>query len=147
MRVTVGRVGAPCPRGVRAERVSRGTPLGNPFKMGREGDRTAVCDAYSELVALGASGPDRDETLVNLGRKHGFHGAVVGWDGRAADARIDALAAEVRGGKRLRLDCHCAPRRCHAQAVAREVTARASLPVGGEPDWSDGEMWAGLPEL
>ena len=138
--MTVGRVGVPHPHGVSGRRVSRGTPLGNPFVMSREGERTAVCDAYSELVALGASGPDRRETLLALGRKHGFHGEVASWDGRAADARIDALAAEVRGGKRLRLDCFCAPRRCHAQSVAREVTERASRPAGGEPDWSDGEM-------
>jgi len=30
--------------------IGRGSPYGNPFLMGRDGDRNAVCDKYIQMV-------------------------------------------------------------------------------------------------
>ena len=49
----MGRVRDLLPPGVaRAMRVDRTTALGNPYRMEREGERGAACDAYAVLVEL-----------------------------------------------------------------------------------------------
>jgi len=60
--------------------VGRGTPWGNPFVLGRDGDRDTVCDRFEREVL-----PTLDVT------------PLVGRD----------------------LVCWCAPKRCHADALAR----------------------------
>ena len=35
----------------KAVRIDRATPLGNPFHIGRDGDRDAVCDKHADLLA------------------------------------------------------------------------------------------------
>ena len=39
------------------------------------------------------------------------------------EEKLDELERRLRGGERLRLMCHCAPNRCHAEAIARLLIA------------------------
>lgn len=76
--------------------VARPTALGNPFVMHTEADRDAVCDAYSvwfnEMVyRKDPAVMDQLRQLYRLGKTQGY----------------------------LKLGCHCAPKRCHADTIAR----------------------------
>ena len=103
------------------EYVDRRSPLGNPFKMGADGHdeayRGAVCDAYEAFrdAPPGVGAADVAEAL----------GLSVSRDFRRADAaerreqEMRRLGRLLDQGKRLRLKCWCAPRRCHAHSIAR----------------------------
>jgi hypothetical protein len=65
--------------------IGRGTPYGNPFKIGRDGTRDDVCDRFEREVL-----PTLD--LTPLIGKH--------------------------------LVCHCAPLRCHGDALLRALAKR-----------------------
>ena len=86
----------------RPARGRRGSPLANPFHLGRDGDRAAVMAAYErwfrEKIAAGDA-------------------AVV--------AELDRLAAQYRADGELTLLCWCAPEACHGEILAREVARRA----------------------
>ena len=113
------------PEGFAAVCVDRSTVLGNPFKMGSDGHddslRDAVCDAYADLLAA-PSGAD-PTAIGNL------HGVAV--DPRFADAAkserartiaLCQLKSRLLRGESLRLLCWCAPRRCHAETIAKWLT-------------------------
>ena len=103
------------------EYVDRRSPLGNPFKMGADGHdeayRGAVCDAYEAFhdAPPGVKAADVAEAL----------GLSVSHDFRRADAaerreqEMRRLGRLLDQGKRLRLKCWCAPKRCHAHSIAR----------------------------
>lgn len=128
----------PAVGGATEVRVDRQSVLGNPFPMGKDGRderlRDAVCDAFAEL--LGAPGErTAAEAAVaaatadeqTIARRHGL-GSVDGrFVGRAAEraAAIESLAKRVASGESLRLMCWCAPKRCHAEAIAGCVHTRA----------------------
>ena len=44
-------------------------------------------------------------------------------------AQMHELAERMRAGERLRLLCHCAPRRCHAQGIVRWLLRRARIGI------------------
>ena len=44
---------------------------------------------------------------------------------RARREALEGLAERLRGGESLRLLCWCAPRRCHAEDLARWLCAAA----------------------
>ena len=46
-------------------------------------------------------------------------------DAAEVRAEMDRLAARVGAGERLRLLCWCAPKRCHADAIAHKVVELA----------------------
>ena len=46
-------------------------------------------------------------------------------DAAAVRAEMERLGALVREGERLRLLCWCAPKRCHANAIADKVVELA----------------------
>ena len=103
------------------EYVDRRSPLGNPYVMGEDGHdeayRGAVCDAYEAFLNAtpGVGVADVAETL----------GVRVSRDFRREDAaerreqEMRRLGRLLDQGKRLRLKCWCAPRRCHAHSIAR----------------------------
>jgi len=81
--------------------VARPTVLGNPFKIGVDGDRDEVIRKYRAW----------------------FKVAVV------EDARVrNAVERLVTEAKRhdITLLCHCAPQACHAEVIAEEVRRRVA---------------------
>ena len=121
----MGRVRDPLPPGVaRAMRVDRTTALGNPYRMEREGERGAACDAYTALVEATMSGDPSPDDVAEIGRAHGFTGEVRRWDAERARERLRHVVGHARTGA-LRLDCGCAPRRCHADFLA-QIAMRAA---------------------
>ena len=110
------------PVGFAAVCVDRSSDLGNPYRMGTSGHdetlRDAACSAFAELLA---ALPGADP--VAIGRRH-----AVEMDERFSDvvacenARrhgLQGLRSRLRRGESLRLLCWCAPRRCHAEEIAR----------------------------
>lgn len=75
----------------------RGSALGNPFPMHKEGDRDAVCDAYAIHLdkAIKAKTPEVISMLTYIKKL--------------------AIAGDVR------LGCFCAPRRCHCDYIKQVV--------------------------
>jgi hypothetical protein len=79
-----------------ATNVGRPTPLGNPFIMRKESERDSVCDYYDRWFNDKIS--DQDPIVLNELRKLWLLGKQQGY---------------------LYLGCYCAPRRCHADTIAR----------------------------
>lgn len=75
----------------------RGSPLGNPFVMSRESQRDEVCEKYHEyfLAKVKEQGPLRS-MVINLFRR-------------------------AQGGEDLKLECYCAPKRCHCDTVKKFI--------------------------
>jgi len=98
MRITVGRVGTN-KFGVTNIKVDRTTILGNPFPMKNQSDneRTRVCLEYVKYFVrmVNSAGPFRDEV-----------------------GRIYKLA---KSGKSINLQCHCAPKQCHADTINKFI--------------------------
>lgn len=94
----------------RANRSLQGSPLANPFKIGRDGDRDEVVAKYR----------------CWLWREYKKGGLVR--------RELEAIAARVKAGEAVELVCWCAPQKCHGDVVARcvgwilsrEVVARTS---------------------
>ena len=123
--MTIGLVNAPVTRGARTVRVDRasGSPLGNPYVVGDEEERDAACDAYESLLAEADVEPGEEgaAAVAEIGEAAGFHGKIRrGWSSVRAHAEIARLR-RIAGGAPLRLDCWCAPLRCHGEAVARAM--------------------------
>ena len=89
--ITVARVVEPG-----ATNVGRPTPLGNPFPMRKESDRDKVCEQYEEWFNEKLS--QQDPTVLNELRRLFVIGRSQGY---------------------LKLGCYCAPRRCHADTIAK----------------------------
>lgn len=90
MNITVTRIGKD------VQNVGRPTALGNPYFMRDESMRNEVCDKYEA------------------------------WFKSKTDTKDPAVLNQLRTlwqiGKRdgvLKLGCYCAPRRCHAETIAR----------------------------
>ena len=90
----MGNVGERVARGTRAVRVDRRSPLGNPYVMGSEEERDAVCDAYAALLTAGETGEGQRLSAAAariIGEHYGFTGEVSEWDGRAAKEELERL--------------------------------------------------------
>lgn len=92
-KVIVGRVGEKDP-GYLGVYVGRGSPLGNPFRMRGEGDRELVCQQYLEWII------SKSQERGSPQRKE-----------------IKRLRRISRRGFRIRLECFCHPRQCHADTI------------------------------
>lgn len=90
MSVRVGRHYEPG-----AEYIGRGSPLGNPFVIGFDGNRDAVCDRYEQWFDYRVA--TQDHVVMDELR------------------RLYRLA---RNGE-LVLGCYCAPSRCHGETIKR----------------------------
>lgn len=105
MKITVTRIGT----GV--QNVGRPTALGNPFFMKDESMRDEVCDQYED------------------------------WFQTKIDAQDPAVLGQLRKlwsiGKQsgvIKLGCYCAPRRCHADTIARFLQAHADAADEAAPN-------------
>lgn len=94
MAIRIGRVG---PNAQYIGRSGKGviSPLGNPFIIGRDGDRDEVCDLYEA------------------------------WFQAKVEVKDPAVMQELRRLYRiakdgdLTLGCFCAPQRCHGETIKR----------------------------
>jgi hypothetical protein len=70
------------------------SPLGNPFKIGPDGDRAAVCEKYADWLKAKLQDKNSSERLelIRLYYLYKEHG-------------------------RLDLFCYCAPEQCHADFI------------------------------
>lgn len=75
-----------------------GSPLGNPHTMYAEWQRDEVCERF-----------DRD-----------FYAALAMREGPLYQAYVELLR-RARAGERLALQCWCAPARCHADSIKRQL--------------------------
>jgi hypothetical protein len=99
-----------------------------------------VCDACRDVIAA----PLR-ANVAQIGARHGL--AV---DGRfnAVDsngkrqAALEALASKVSSGCDVRLMCWCAPKRCHADAIAERVRQMCLAADAGIADAYDDDAYA-----
>lgn len=89
--ITVTRVAEPG-----STNVGRPTVLGNPFPMRKESERDSVCEQYEEWFNNKLS--EQDPVVLNELRKLFVIGRQQGY---------------------LKLGCYCAPRRCHADTIAK----------------------------
>jgi hypothetical protein len=110
-------------------KIDRRTALGNPFPMGEksrgERVRTAVCDACDELM-MDKTGQRAEDIGLRRGRQiDTIFTARIG----AAERQeaLSQLEDKLRRGESLRLLCHCHPKRCHGDGIARAPQQR----VGG----------------
>lgn len=78
--------------------VGRPSPLGNPFRAGRDGTREEVIEAYREWL----------RTRIDAG------------DMRVI-AALNQLAILSERAQGVKLVCWCAPLPCHADVIAEEV--------------------------
>ena len=78
--------------------VGRGSPLGNPFRMAKESDRDKVCEEYEAWLRKQFCLPGSPQRTA-----------------------LDQLVARHRAGEDLRLECFCAPNRCHADFVKHAI--------------------------
>lgn len=92
--IRIGRV-----RRDRGFNVARPSVLGNPFKLGVDGDRDTVIGKYRAWFEVAV----REDPRV-----------------RSAVERLEAAAREGD----VTLLCHCAPERCHAEVIADELRRR-----------------------
>lgn len=106
--------------------VDRSTVLGNPFKMGADGKnellRDKVCDAYAALLASPGANPADIGLLHGVPVDDNFSDAAT--SEKARTKALLALKARLVRGESLRLLCWCAPRRCHAEEIARWLTKK-----------------------
>lgn len=86
-------------------KVDRSTPVGNPFPLGREADRDAVCDMYIDHF---------NERIKHNSRFVDYIYHIV------STARTTNIA----------LGCWCAPKRCHAETIKSYV--ENILMIGGD---------------
>ena len=98
--IEVGRVGRP-KQGFENIRVDRRSVLGNPFYMKSESLRDNVCNQFEKHF---------EKEIQKKGSP--FHQEMV---------RIFKL---VRAGKKVNVQCHCYPKRCHANTVARFIESK-----------------------
>lgn len=96
--VSLRRGATPAPDGYRVERVDRGTPLGNPFRMYSESDRDLVCARYEAYLARKIQNPASPVTR-----------------------ELRRLFNLYCRGHDLALACWCAPKRCHAESVCQAL--------------------------
>jgi hypothetical protein len=128
--------------------VDRTTACGNPFLIApnNERERNAACRAYAELIHGDPESPDVRKLATEYGLRVDLKFATP----EAKQARDNALRQLERDvltlhrGTSIRLMCHCAPKRCHAHAIAREIRRR--LRTRGVDIHVDDGGWEGPPE-
>lgn len=88
MNFVVGR------KGPGAHYIGRGSPLGNPFVIGKDGGREAVCEKYQSWFEdqVRNRNPAVLQELYNIQTEAQSHGWV-------------------------KLGCFCAPQRCHGETI------------------------------
>ena len=85
--------------GVDGEYIGRGSILGNPFYIGRDGDRDKVIDKYETWLRSKGKDSAEQKELHRLMQKASY--------------------------TELHLLCHCAPRRCHGDIIRKVIEEMA----------------------
>jgi hypothetical protein len=75
-------------------KVDRSSILGNPFILGKDGDRDTVCELYKQYFK---------EKILSKDKKFGNE--------------LEKLIEAYSTHKKLRLFCWCSPKRCHAETI------------------------------
>jgi hypothetical protein len=83
--------------GVAGEYIGRPSPLGNPFVIGRDGDRDEVIRKYRDWLSSLTDG--------------------------AALRELERLRDKYRAEGRLTLVCWCAPKACHGDVIAQAIAS------------------------
>ena len=96
-----------------------GSPVGNPFVVGKDGDRDACCDAYEKYVNSGQIWVENKE--------------FVEW--------INERIWEYQQRKDIELVCGCKPQRCHGDTLRKLIIELANVEI---PDdvVAEEEAWA-----
>jgi hypothetical protein len=83
--------------------IDRRTPLGNPFIIGKDGDRQQVIEKHKAWI---------DEYLLN-GKE-----IVIWCNGRCYSNKF--VVEQIQKGKltNVKLGCHCYPKPCHGDYLA-----------------------------
>jgi len=86
-------------------KVDRTSPLGNPFAMTSEKERTNVCekfeDFFEDLIQDKETFIEENKSLEKLKNLYNEH-------------------------KHLRLFCWCAPKKCHAETIKKYILSECS---------------------
>lgn len=82
--------------GAKGEYIGRSSPLGNPFVIGKDGNRDEVITKYVKWIG-------------EIAMSHTIHGLRV----RNEIKRLHALAQQGP----LNLVCFCAPKACHGDVI------------------------------
>jgi len=80
--------------------IGRGSPLGNPFVIGKDGNRDEVCDKYEAYF---------EQQLKR--------------SGSSVEKEIRRLKALLEEHGMLKLGCFCAPQRCHGDTIKKHLEA------------------------
>lgn len=86
-------------------RVDRTSVLGNPFPMAKESERNIVCEKYRTLLLDILKNPEKGD----VAKRTAFRKELL---------RLIEIAEKY--GK-LELFCWCAPKRCHADTLAKYI--------------------------
>lgn len=78
--------------------IARPSILGNPFHMAHEGQRKQVIDQYREWL--------RDQFKRRT----------------PVRAEVERIAARVKAGEHIALQCWCAPCACHGDVIIEAIT-------------------------
>jgi hypothetical protein len=109
MTITIGWVRQPS-----AYNVGRPTPLGNPFHLFIDGDRTEVIKLYGDWL----------DNVINTGGGLGMHKLVQ------VITQLSILYDAAKEGDII-LGCHCSPQPCHAMHI--KAWLEAFLETGERP--------------
>lgn len=113
-------------------KVDRSTALGNPFWMKDESQRDIVCEAQRlHLWELHKSGfrDDPRKLAEAIVLKPNFSGLSVSYNYRWRAYEVEGLMDYLlrsKEGRKQKLGCHCAPKRCHGHTEARYIMQRLS---------------------
>lgn len=86
--------------------IGRPNPLGNPYKIGEDGNRKTVIAKYEMLL--------RQKLLV----------------GRAFDPMTKAfwqILQDFQAGKDIIMECWCAPKPCHGDVIKKYLLEKAGV--------------------
>ena len=78
----------------KGEYIGRGSPLGNPYIIGKDGTRDEVCNKYEQWFEENRNTPQVRQELIRLYRKAKNEGEIT-------------------------LSCFCYPKRCHGETIKR----------------------------
>ena len=94
------------------------SPVGNPFVVGKDGDRDTCCDAYEKYV---------------------FSGLI--WSNKKFVEWINERIWEYEDGKDIELVCGCKPQRCHGDSLRKLIIDLATSEIPADVV-AEEEAWA-----
>ena len=76
----------------------KASPLANPFRIGKDGDRATVISKYRQW--LDQKIEEGDRTVLD---------------------ELEEIRERVENGDRIQLACYCAPRACHGDVICDRI--------------------------